>query len=151
MAAHSSILAWRIQSLRKAMATILLFLPGESHGQRSLADYSPWGCKESDTTEQLGTLIVWYCAKSFGGAIAVLFHFVSDQIVHVLSCPPPGLCVSYHFLCRLARCTDRASASEGVEAMWTGAHEQSTVNRQWPVSCPFQTSRCLRLDCSRCL
>ena len=23
------------------------------HGQRSLAGYSPWGCKESDTTEQL--------------------------------------------------------------------------------------------------
>ena len=21
-----------------------VFLPGESHGQRSLADYSPWGC-----------------------------------------------------------------------------------------------------------
>ena len=29
------------------------FLPGEFHGQRSLAGYSPWRCKESDTTEQL--------------------------------------------------------------------------------------------------
>ena len=28
-----------------------VFLFGESHGQRSLAGYSPWGCKESDTTE----------------------------------------------------------------------------------------------------
>ena len=28
-----------------------VFLPRESHGQRSLAGYSPWGCKESDTTE----------------------------------------------------------------------------------------------------
>ena len=28
------------------------FLPGESHGQRRLAGYSPWGGKESDTTEQ---------------------------------------------------------------------------------------------------
>ena len=27
------------------------FLPGESHGQRSLVSYSPWGCKESDMTE----------------------------------------------------------------------------------------------------
>ena len=27
------------------------FLPGEFHGQRSLAGYSPWGHKESDTTE----------------------------------------------------------------------------------------------------
>ena len=25
--------------------------PGESHGQRSLAGYSPWGHKESDRTE----------------------------------------------------------------------------------------------------
>ena len=30
-----------------------VFLPGEPHGQRSLVDYSPWGCEESDTTEQL--------------------------------------------------------------------------------------------------
>ena len=35
MATHPSILAW------------------ESHGQRSVAGYSPWGRKESDTTEQL--------------------------------------------------------------------------------------------------
>ena len=35
MATHFSILAWRI------------------HGQRNLAGCSPWGCKESDTTEQL--------------------------------------------------------------------------------------------------
>ena len=26
-------------------------LPGEFHGQRSLAGYSPWGRKELDTTE----------------------------------------------------------------------------------------------------
>ena len=29
-----------------------VFLPGEFHGQRSLMGYSPWGHKESDTTEQ---------------------------------------------------------------------------------------------------
>ena len=28
-----------------------VFLPGESHGQRSLVGYSPWGCKELDATE----------------------------------------------------------------------------------------------------
>ena len=28
-----------------------LFLPGESHGQRSLMGYRPWGREESDTTE----------------------------------------------------------------------------------------------------
>ena len=26
---------------------------GESHEQRSLTGYSPWDCKDSDTTEQL--------------------------------------------------------------------------------------------------
>ena len=30
-----------------------VFLPGKSHGQRSLASYSPRGHKESDTTERL--------------------------------------------------------------------------------------------------
>ena len=28
-----------------------IFLPGEFHGQRILVGYSPWGRKESDTTE----------------------------------------------------------------------------------------------------
>ena len=28
-----------------------VFLPGESHGQRRLAGYSPWGHKELDMTE----------------------------------------------------------------------------------------------------
>ena len=27
-------------------------MPGKFQGQRSLAGYSPWGCKESDMTEQ---------------------------------------------------------------------------------------------------
>ena len=37
---------WR----RKRQPT-LVFLPGESHGQRSLEGYSPWGHKELDSTE----------------------------------------------------------------------------------------------------
>ena len=35
---------------RRTWQPTLVFLPGESHGQGSLADYSPWGCKELDTT-----------------------------------------------------------------------------------------------------
>ena len=30
-----------------------VFLPGESHGQRSLMGYSPLGCEESDMTEAI--------------------------------------------------------------------------------------------------
>ena len=35
-----------------------VFLPTEFYGQRSLAGYRPWGCKESDMTEQLTTCIL---------------------------------------------------------------------------------------------
>ena len=36
---------------RRAWQPTLLFLPGESHGQRRLVGYSPWGHKELDKTE----------------------------------------------------------------------------------------------------
>ena len=36
---------------RRKWQPTTVFLPKESHGQRSLAGYSPWGCKESDMTE----------------------------------------------------------------------------------------------------
>ena len=32
---------------------LLVSLPGEFHGERSLVGYSPWGLKESDMAEQL--------------------------------------------------------------------------------------------------
>ena len=38
---------------RRKWQPTLVFLPGKSHGQRSLVGYSPWGLKESDTTEWL--------------------------------------------------------------------------------------------------
>ena len=40
---------------RRAWQPTAVFLPGKSHGQRSLAGYSPRGRKESDTTERLST------------------------------------------------------------------------------------------------
>ena len=36
---------------RRAWQTTPVFLPGESHRQRSLLGYSPLGCQESDRTE----------------------------------------------------------------------------------------------------
>ena len=49
-------LGWE-DHLEKGMATHSGFLPGESHGQRSLAGYSPWSPKKSDMTEPLTLLI----------------------------------------------------------------------------------------------
>ena len=40
-------------SWRKEWQPSLIFLPGEFHGQRFLESYSPWGHRESETTEQL--------------------------------------------------------------------------------------------------
>ena len=59
---------------RRQWQPTLIFLPGESHEQRSLVGYSPWGHKELDTTEhthlapysqwlQLSLFIVWRCCR----------------------------------------------------------------------------------------
>ena len=41
-------LGWE-DALEKEMAATPVFLPGKSHGLRSLVGYRPWGHKESDT------------------------------------------------------------------------------------------------------
>ena len=42
---------------RRAWQPTPVFLPGESHGQKSLAGYGPWDHKELDTTEHISTHI----------------------------------------------------------------------------------------------
>ena len=94
MATHSSILAWRmpwteepgrLQSMwsprvghdlaTKPPPPPPVFLPGECHGQRRLAGYSPWDHKELDTTEYLST-------QRNRGAWMNLLHF-SDAEMHL--------------------------------------------------------------------
>ena len=55
---------------RRAWHLTTVFLPGESHGQGSLAACSPRGCKKLDTTERLSThtavqvpMWVYTCAR----------------------------------------------------------------------------------------
>ena len=45
-------LGWKIPWWRAWQPT-LVFCPQNFHGQRNLAGYSPWGCKELNTTEWL--------------------------------------------------------------------------------------------------
>ena len=48
-------LGWK-DPLEKGMAThSCVFMPGESHAQRSLAGYGSWDHKESNTIERLNT------------------------------------------------------------------------------------------------
>ena len=51
----------RKMTWKRAWQPTLVFLPGESHGRRSLEGFSPWGRQESDTTERLlfVSLSVW--------------------------------------------------------------------------------------------
>ena len=42
---------WATVETRKEWQPTAVFLTGQFHGQRSLASYSPWGCKEMDMTE----------------------------------------------------------------------------------------------------
>ena len=39
---------------KRVSQPIPVFLPREPHGQRSLVGYTPWGCKEPDTTDKTG-------------------------------------------------------------------------------------------------
>ena len=49
---------------RRKWQPTAVFLPGKSHGQRSLAGYSPWGSKESDTTEATSlSLFIYFSAR----------------------------------------------------------------------------------------
>ena len=45
---------------RRKWQPTLAFLPGKSHGQRSLVCYSPWGLKELDMTEHIHKHIYKY-------------------------------------------------------------------------------------------
>ena len=50
-----------------------VFLPGESHGQRSLADYSPWGRKQSQTwLSTHAPPLVWRTRRNAGINISCL-------------------------------------------------------------------------------
>ena len=58
-----------------------VFLPGESHGQKSLTGYSPWGCKDSDMTERQAlslSVLLADSLSSFDGAR----HQAGDTQLH---------------------------------------------------------------------
>ena len=71
---------------RREWQPTTVFLPGESHGQ-SLAGYSPWGWKESDTTELLAgglnhfTFPLARCERSNVSAFDVVTGFCFSHSV----------------------------------------------------------------------
>ena len=123
MATHSSVLAWRIPGTgepgglpslgshrvghnwgdlaaasytwRRAWQPTLVFLPGESQEQRSMMGYSPWGLKESDTTE-----------TEHAHTRGMYMSIPTSQFIHSSPSPLASIClfstsVSLFLLCRL--------------------------------------------------
>ena len=89
------------------MATTPVFLPGESHGQRSLVGYSPWGRKESDTTEQL--------TLSLFSQVRKLRHEDEPALPH----PTPGHLASGRDRIRSQRCDPWYLFLDTLEAAWS--------------------------------
>ena len=63
-----------------------VFLPRKFHGQRSLVGYSPWGCKESDTTEQL-SMDCYMCLSSWPVCMLVAVMWPHGLKLTRLLCP----------------------------------------------------------------
>ena len=47
-----------VENISRSRKPTPVFLPRKSYEQRSLAGYSPWGCKESDTAEHHNGIIM---------------------------------------------------------------------------------------------
>ena len=73
--------------VRKAWQPTSVFFPGESHGQRSLAGWSPWGRKVSDVTEWLSTAqyFIVYVYPIFFIHSSVNGHFVCFHVLAIVS------------------------------------------------------------------
>ena len=69
---------WKIPWRRKWQPTPI-FLPGESHGQRSLAVYSPWGHKELGITERLTLSLS--LSLTLRSALEFLLYLATELII----------------------------------------------------------------------
>ena len=67
---------------RREQQSTPVFLLGESHGQRSLAGYSPWGRKELYVTEQLTHTHTHLGCHNFSSKGQASFNFMAAVIIH---------------------------------------------------------------------
>ena len=78
--------------LEKAWQPTLVFLSGESHGEKSLVGYNPWGHKESDMTDEAHTQYNWLLINS------IQFSSVTQlclTLCNPMNCSMPGLPVHH--------------------------------------------------------
>ena len=82
---------------RKKWHPTPVFLPEKCHGQRSLAGYSPWGNKESDTTERLNMQAG--CAYRIQYFYFLPVHLMTAPACQLLHCTPVLSKVLYDLKC----------------------------------------------------
>ena len=63
-----------------------VFLPGKSHGQRSLVGYSPGGSKESDMTERLSIHTHRFTGKENQELKFDFSNLIKDRVVKSIDC-----------------------------------------------------------------
>ena len=68
---------------RRKWQPTLVFLPGESHGQRRLAGYSAWGHKKSETAEQLSTAHTYKVYSYFLSNWSFMPYFVIIFVIEI--------------------------------------------------------------------
>ena len=79
---------------------------GDGEGQRGLECYGPWGCKESDTTEQLNNIITCIIKKQYMlilrnyllPLLSARCHLSYNTVPHIIQNPPKqGNTLFLHF------------------------------------------------------
>ena len=74
---------WGRSPGQKKWKPIAVFLPGKFHGHRSLVNYSPLGCKQSDTPERLSmhTRVHLYKKGQYLALTTTAYAFPEGQIL----------------------------------------------------------------------
>ena len=133
---------WKILWHRKWQPTSIC-LPGKFHGQRSLANYSPWGCKESVTTD-------WVCVHAVIvqrslGTTARCEIYPSTAIGAFGSSPHPhNLWSSFPFSntlhpCKVSFCKTQARVFRISEFQSAVSHASLMCNRFSGIDSTFVT------------
>ena len=99
---------YKTRAWREKWQPTPVLLPGKSHGQRSLVDYSLWGQKESDTTEhtRIRTVVQSLFATPWTAAHQASLSFTISRSLLKLMCiesvmPCKHLTQAKHPLCLL--------------------------------------------------
>ena len=115
-----------------------VLLPGKSHGWRSLVGCSPWGCKESDTTEQLHYHFSLSCIREGNGNPLQCSCLENPRDGGALWAAVYGVTQSRTQLKRLSS-SSSSSSSPQQEALFLSLQQRY---EKWNISCHISKQGC---------